>query len=123
MKAAFCAGVYHVDLAGLVEMQRLLPNRSALARLNHNVHSDDGIPLTDRRAIARTLELDPVHPKALCGHSQLPWSAAKGFQNRPALRAVTAALKVDSRCEPALYWRGVVLFHDSYFEEFGLDPA
>jgi len=74
------------------------------------------IELTER-AIARTLELDPVHPKALCAHSQLLWSAAKGFQNRPALRAVTAALKVDWRCEPALYWRGVVLFHLGYYSQ------
>jgi tetratricopeptide (TPR) repeat protein len=68
-------------------------------------------------AIARTLELDPVHPKALCARSQLLWSAAKGFQNRPALRAVTAALKVDSRSEPALYWRGSVLFHLGYYSQ------
>jgi serine/threonine protein kinase/tetratricopeptide (TPR) repeat protein len=74
------------------------------------------IELTEQ-AIARTLELDPVHPTALCAHSQLLWSAAKGFQNRPALRAVTAALKVDSRCEPALHWRGCILFHLGYYSQ------
>jgi eukaryotic-like serine/threonine-protein kinase len=69
------------------------------------------------RAVSRTLELDPVHPKALCAHSQLLWSAAKGFQNRPALRAATAALKVDPRCDPALYWRGVIFFHIGHYAQ------
>jgi len=73
------------------------------------------------RAIARTLDLDPVHPKALCARAQLLWSAPKGFQNLPALRAANAALKVDPRCEPALFWRAVILFHLGHYSQAARD--
>ncbi len=46
-------------------------------------------------AIARTLELDPIQCTALCARSMIVWSPSRSFQNRAALRAINAAVKID----------------------------
>jgi eukaryotic-like serine/threonine-protein kinase len=62
-------------------------------------------------AIATTLELDPVQCDALCARGQILWSSSRGFQNRAALRAVNAALKVNPSRYNVRRLRGVILFH------------
>ena len=63
------------------------------------------------RAIARTLELDPVQCTALCARSMIAWSPSRGFQNRAALRALNAALKIDPARPTARHQRSAILWH------------
>jgi TolB-like protein/tetratricopeptide (TPR) repeat protein len=63
------------------------------------------------RAIARTLELDPVQCTALCARSMIVWSPSRGFQNRAALRALNAALKIDPARPTARHQRSALLWH------------
>ncbi|MGH9737700.1 MAG: protein kinase domain-containing protein [Candidatus Acidiferrales bacterium] len=68
------------------------------------------------RAIARTLELDPVNCDALCARGMIQWSPARGFQVRPALRALNAALKINPSRYSARTHRGALLFHMGFHE-------
>ena len=63
------------------------------------------------RAIARSLELDPVQCTALCARSMIVWSPSRGFQNRAALRALNAALKIDPARPTARHQRSAILWH------------
>ncbi len=63
------------------------------------------------RAIARTLELDPVQCTALCARSIILWSPSRGFQNRAALRALNAALRIDPTRATARHQRAAILWH------------
>ena len=63
------------------------------------------------RAIARTLELDPVQCTALCARSMIAWSPSRGFQNRAALRALNAAIKIDPARPTAHHQRSALLWH------------
>ena len=47
------------------------------------------------QAIARALELDPVQCDALCARGHVLFSPARKFQNVPALRALTAAIRMN----------------------------
>jgi len=67
------------------------------------------------RAIARTLELDPVQCEALCARGRILWSAARNFQNRAALRAIQAALKINPGFHDARHWRGVIAYHLGFY--------
>jgi serine/threonine protein kinase/tetratricopeptide (TPR) repeat protein len=67
-------------------------------------------------AAARTLELDPVNCNALCAKGMILWSPLRGFQVRPAFRALTAALAVNRSRETARVYRGGVLFHSGFHE-------
>jgi eukaryotic-like serine/threonine-protein kinase len=62
-------------------------------------------------AITRTLELDPVQCDALCARGVILWSPSRSFQNRPALRALNAALKIDPMRPSARHQRSAVLWH------------
>jgi len=68
------------------------------------------------RSIARTLELDPVNCDALCARGMLQWSPARGFQFRPALRALNAALKINPSRYSARAHRAALLFHFGFHE-------
>ena len=68
------------------------------------------------RAIARTLELDPVQCTALCARSMILWSPSRGFQNRAALRALNAALKIDPGRPTARHQRCAILWHLGFLE-------
>jgi serine/threonine protein kinase/tetratricopeptide (TPR) repeat protein len=63
------------------------------------------------RAIARTLELDPVQCTALCARSMILWSPSRGFQNRAALRALNAAIKINPARPTARHQRSAILWH------------
>jgi eukaryotic-like serine/threonine-protein kinase len=67
-------------------------------------------------AIAKTLELDPVQCDALCARGMIVWSPSRGFQNRAALRALNAALKIDPLRPTARHQRSAVLWHLGFLE-------
>jgi eukaryotic-like serine/threonine-protein kinase len=68
------------------------------------------------RSIARTLELDPVNCDALCARGMIQWSPSRGFQFRPALRALNAALKINPSRYSARAHRAALLFHFGFHE-------
>jgi TolB-like protein/Flp pilus assembly protein TadD len=68
-------------------------------------------------AIAKTLELDPVQCDALCARGLILWSPSRGFQNRPALRAINAALKVNPSRYNVRQLRGAILFHLGHYQQ------
>jgi Flp pilus assembly protein TadD len=67
-------------------------------------------------AIARALELDPVQCTALCARSMIVWSPSRGFQNRAALRALNAAIKIDPSRPTARHQRSAVLWHLGFLD-------
>ena len=75
------------------------------------------------QAIARTLELDPVQCDALCARSVIMWSPSRRFQNRAALRALNAALKIDPLRDKARHQRAAVLWHLGFPDEAARDAA
>lgn len=68
------------------------------------------------RAGKRALELDPVQCEALCAHSMVIWSPSRNFQNRAALRALNAALKIAPLRTTARHQRCAVLWHLGFLE-------
>ncbi|WP_263373413.1 protein kinase domain-containing protein [Granulicella aggregans] len=68
------------------------------------------------RAIARTLELDPVQCNALCARGVILWSPSRSFQNRAALRALNAAIKIDPARPTARHQRAAILWHLGFFD-------
>ncbi len=69
------------------------------------------------RTIAKTLELDPVQCDALCARGFLLWSPSRGFQNRPALRAINAALKINPNRYNIRQYRSAILFHLGFYTD------
>jgi len=67
-------------------------------------------------AIARTLELDPVQCTALCARSMILWSPSRSFQNRAALRALNAAVKIDPSRPTARHQRSAILWHLGFLD-------
>jgi serine/threonine protein kinase/tetratricopeptide (TPR) repeat protein len=67
-------------------------------------------------AIARTLELDPIQCTALCARSMILWSPSRGFQNRAALRALNAAVKIDPSRATARHQRSAILWHLGFLD-------
>lgn len=68
------------------------------------------------QAIARTLELDPVQCDALCARGIVLWSPPRRFQNRAALRALNAALKINPLRPTARHQRAAVLWHLGFLD-------
>jgi serine/threonine protein kinase/tetratricopeptide (TPR) repeat protein len=68
-------------------------------------------------AVAKTLELDPVQCDAHHARGQILWSPSRGFQNRPALRAMNAALRVNPSRFAARTFRGAILLHLGFHKE------
>jgi len=67
-------------------------------------------------AIARTLELDPIQCTALCARAMILFSPSRSFQNRAALRAVNAALKIDPSRQTARHQRSAILWHLGFLD-------
>ncbi len=68
------------------------------------------------QAVARTLELDPVNCNAFCARAMVLWSPLRGFQARPALRALNAAITIKPSRYNARQFRSAVLFHSGFHE-------
>lgn len=66
------------------------------------------------QAVARALELDPVNCEAFCARGSLLWTPARGFQVRPALRALNAALTINPSRYSARNYRSAILFHSGF---------
>jgi DNA-binding winged helix-turn-helix (wHTH) protein/tetratricopeptide (TPR) repeat protein len=67
-------------------------------------------------ASARTLDLDPIHCDAFCVSGMILWSPARGFQFRPALRALNTALKLNPSHVFGRNHRSAVLFHMGFHQ-------
>ncbi len=73
------------------------------------------------KAIAATLELDPVNCDAFCTRGMILFSPSGGYQFRPALRALNAALKINpSRCTARAH-RAALLFHYGFHQAAYVD--
>lgn len=68
------------------------------------------------QAVVRTLELDPVNCNAFCARAMVLWSPLRGFQARPALRALNAAITIKPSRYNARQFRSAVLFHSGFHE-------
>ncbi len=68
------------------------------------------------QAIDRTLELDPVQCDALCARGIVLFSPSRRFQNRAALRALNAALKINPLRQTARHQRSAMLWHLGFLE-------
>ncbi|HKO04781.1 MAG TPA: protein kinase [Candidatus Acidoferrales bacterium] len=74
------------------------------------------INLADR-ACKRALQIDRENAEALAAKGRVLWTPAKGFQNRPALRALSAALEANPGTSEARVWRCLVLIHVGLLDE------
>jgi tetratricopeptide (TPR) repeat protein len=87
--------------------------------------SDPGWLAKAEAAVAKALALDMAHADAFCARGQLLWTPTHAFQNRPALRALNSALKLNPGCHQAQIWRGLIFFHVGLYAEArqGLEEA
>ena len=83
----------------------------ACAQMGSHLDSDPKWFERGDRAIARALELDPVQCTALCARGMIVWSPSRSFNNRAALRALNAALRIDPSRPTARHQRSGVLWH------------
>src|SRR6202795_1766976 len=76
-------------------------------------------------AVGKAASFDMVHGGGLCARGELLWTPKHAFENRPALRALNAALKLNPGCHQAQIWRGLILFHLGLYAEArqGLEEA
>lgn len=74
-------------------------------------------------AITRTLDLDPAQSDALCARGFVMWSPSRGYQHRPALRAMNAALKISPARHNFRWFRGLILFHLGFYRDAERDAA
>ncbi len=88
----------------------------ACAQMGAHLDADPKWFEMGERAIARTLELDPVQCTALCARSMILWSPSRGFQNRAALRALNAAIKIDPARPTARHQRSAILWHLGFMD-------
>jgi serine/threonine protein kinase/tetratricopeptide (TPR) repeat protein len=88
----------------------------ACAQMGAHLDADPKWFEIGERAIARTLELDPVQCTALCARSMILWSPSRGFQNRAALRALNAAIKIDPARPTARHQRSAILWHLGFLD-------
>jgi Flp pilus assembly protein TadD, contains TPR repeats len=58
-----------------------------------------------------------VQCDALCARGLILWSPSRGFQNRPALRAINAALKINPSRYNVRQLRGAILFHLGHYQQ------
>jgi tetratricopeptide (TPR) repeat protein len=95
----------------------------ACAQMGAHLDSDPKWFELGERAIAKALELDPVQCEALCARSMILWSPSRGFQNRAALRALNAALKIDPLRTIARHQRCAVFWHLGFLEAASEDAG
>jgi eukaryotic-like serine/threonine-protein kinase len=117
-----------IDLAAAIEMLdraiELDPNfadawgRLATICCQMGMHLDPDPKwfIRAEQAVARTLQLDPVNCNAYCAQGMVVWSPSRGFQVRPALRALSAALTVNPNQYNVRQFRAAVLFHGGFHE-------
>jgi len=67
-------------------------------------------------AVNKALEFDPINCNALCSRAWVSWSPSRGFQVRPALRAVMSAVKINPNHYYSRLFRGAILFHHGFHE-------
>lgn len=68
------------------------------------------------RAARRAITLDPTNSVAQCSHGLVLWSPARGFQNEPALRALSTALKLNPGNLTARLWQSLIFLHVGLFD-------
>jgi eukaryotic-like serine/threonine-protein kinase len=62
-------------------------------------------------AIRRALALDRHSAEAHCARGRVLWTPARGFRNRPALRALQEALHINPGCHAAQIWKCLIFLH------------
>jgi TolB-like protein len=73
------------------------------------------------QAVARTLDLDPLNCNAFCARGMILWTPGRGFQVRPALRALNAAVTINPSRYNARSLRSALLFHGGFHEAASTD--
>jgi len=68
-------------------------------------------------AIRRALAIDPGNAEAQSARGQVLWTPVKGFQNRAALHALGAALRLNPGCHQARIWQCLVFLHLGLLKE------
>jgi tetratricopeptide (TPR) repeat protein len=69
------------------------------------------------KALRKAIALDPDNAEAHCAEGRILWSPAKKFQNGPALRALSRALRVNPGCQPARVWQATIFNHVGMLKE------
>ena len=68
-------------------------------------------------ALRKAIALDPDNAEAHCAKGRILWSPAKKFQNGPALRALSRALRLNPGCQPARVWQALIFNHIGMLKE------
>jgi TolB-like protein/cytochrome c-type biogenesis protein CcmH/NrfG len=69
------------------------------------------------KALKKAISLDPDNAEARCAQGRILWSPAKKFQNGPALRALSRALRIKPGCHPARVWQALIFNHIGMMKE------
>jgi len=69
------------------------------------------------KALKKAIALDPDNAEAHCAKGRILWSPAKKFQNAPALRALSTALRLNPGCQPARVWQALIFNHIGMLKE------
>ncbi len=85
-------------------------------QMGMHLDSDPKWFIRAEEAVGKTLELDPVNCNAFAARGTIAWSPARGFQVRPALVALNAALTINPGRASARLYRSAVLFHSGFHE-------
>ncbi|MGB9069680.1 MAG: protein kinase [Candidatus Acidiferrales bacterium] len=91
------------------------------AQIGSHIDSDPSWFARAEDAVAKTLDLDPLNCNAFAARGTILWSPARGFQVRPALVALNAALKINPNRASARAYRAAVFFHGGFHEAAGRD--
>jgi len=70
-----------------------------------------------QKALRQAISLDPDNAEAYCAQGRILWTPAKKFQNGPALRALSRALRANPGCQPARLWQALIFNHIGMFKE------
>jgi serine/threonine protein kinase/tetratricopeptide (TPR) repeat protein len=89
---------------------------SICCQMGTHVDPDPKWIVRAEEAVARALELDPVNCNAFCARGLILWTPLRGFQVRPALRALNAALTINPSRYNARNYRSALLFHSGFHE-------
>jgi tetratricopeptide (TPR) repeat protein len=69
------------------------------------------------KALRKAIALDPHNAEAHCAKGRILWSPARKFQNGPALRALSTALRLNPGCHPARVWQSLIFNHIGMLKE------
>ena len=69
------------------------------------------------KALRKAISLDPDNAEARCAQGRILWTPAKKFQNGPALRALSRALRINPGCQPARLWQALIFNHIGMLKE------